>query len=51
MGEASLVSRGMEVQRAFLTLALGQAPGPGVLSRQSELWVGLIKAGPGRLLG
>lgn len=31
MGEASLVSWGMEVQRAFLTLALGLAPGPGVL--------------------
>lgn len=31
MGEASLVSWGMEVQRAFLTLALGVAPGSGVL--------------------
>lgn len=43
---------GVEVQRALLTLALGVAPGPGDrASWESELRIGLIKAGPGGLLG
>lgn len=49
--EVSLVGWGMEVQRVLPTLALGVAPRHWGAFRESELWIGLIKAGPGNCWG